>query len=144
MYKSAILFFALSCTPMVYGENNPGHAEHADEHKSAATHKNVTEHIHPTLNHGAKWQMDHHTRKMFTSMSERVHTEGDLKDIGGKLNDDLQKLIEGCTMTGAAHDQLHIFLTPYIPAVAKLAEQGTKEAFQEVKRALDDYQSYFE
>lgn len=148
-----MLFLALSCTQVVYSEDSSSHAEHSHKHynhkhynhthynhKPSETHENNK----PSLDHGAKWTMDSHTRKMFVSMSKRVHAGGDLKEMGGKLDEDLQKLIQGCTMTGAAHNQLHLFLAPYIPAVTELSQEGTEEALQKVKHALHDYQSFFE
>ncbi|MGJ8662223.1 MAG: MBL fold metallo-hydrolase [Marinicella sp.] len=107
-------------------------------------HSGLNESKQPVLNQGAKWQMDSHTRTMFQQMSQRVATGGDLIGLGEALNGDLQQLIQGCTMTGAAHDQLHVFLMPYMSAVKNLSEHGSKDAFQEVKHALDDYQNYFE
>ncbi len=98
----------------------------------------------PVLNHGEKWQMDKHTRRMFKLMSQRVETEGEPKELGSKLNKDLQQLIKGCTMTGAAHDQLHVFLMPYMSAVKELAKSGSKTALEEVKHALHEYRIYFE
>lgn len=98
----------------------------------------------PVLNQGKKWLMDEHTRDMFKVMSERVQSGGDSKKLGIALNEDLNQLIQGCTMTGAAHDQLHVFLMPYFSAVNALSETGSESALKEVKQALTDYQSYFE
>ncbi|MGI1679450.1 MAG: hypothetical protein K6L75_11995 [Cellvibrionaceae bacterium] len=136
--KIIVMFLALLCLQMAYGENDLHHANHEQKHSEAHENKK------PSLDYGAKWKMDSHTRKMFVAMSERVHVGGDLKKVGEKLKEDLQKLIKGCTMTGEAHDQLHLFLASYFPAVRKLSEEGTEEAFQKVKHVLLDYQSYFE
>jgi ribonuclease BN (tRNA processing enzyme) len=98
----------------------------------------------PILNQGKKWPMDQHTREMFEVMSQRVDQGGNLRKLGAALNQDLNQLIQGCTMTGAAHDQLHVFLMPYFSAVKELSESGTESALKEVKQALDNYQTYFE
>ncbi len=115
---------------------NQKHGEHAHHHGHEAKQ--------PTLNQGAKWIMDTHTRDMFVVMSQRVDVGGDLKTMGAELNDDLQKLIQGCTMSGTAHDQLHVFLLPYMSAVNSLADTGSQESYQAVKQTLDEYQDYFE
>ncbi len=98
----------------------------------------------PVLNQGEKWLMDQHTRDMFNVMSQRVNAGGSLSKLGTALNDDLNQLIKGCTMTGAAHDQLHVFLMPYFSAVNELTETGSEIALKEIKQALKDYQNYFE
>ena len=51
-------------------------------------------------------------------------------------------------MAGNAHDQLHVFLTGYIPAVELLAssndlESGSDQAIK-VKGFLDIYDDFFE
>ena len=128
-----LMLLSLSFTQVTHSENSLGH-----NHSRAPIYNK------PSLDHGAKWKMDSHTRNMFASMSERIDAGGDLKKMGGQLNEDLQKLIQGCTMTGAAHDQLHLFLAPYITAINELSQQGTEEALEEAKHRLHDYQNYFE
>ena len=110
------------------------------EHSGAADKRNSM----PVLNVGEKWPMDSHTRKMFAVMSQRVKDGGESKQLGVMLHNDLQQLIKGCTMTGAAHDQLHVFLMPYMSAVKDLSETGSVTAFKAVEQALDDYSLYFE
>lgn len=133
-----LLFLLLVNVQVVFGEHHRdhGHQDHQHHHGHEAKQ--------PTLNHGAKWLMDSHTKVMFVAMSQRLDAGGDLKTMGTGLNEDLQKLIQGCTMTGAAHDQLHVFLLPYMSSVKALSETGSKAAYSEVKQALKDYQKYFE
>lgn len=128
----------LTTTQLVHGVNDAEQAKHAHKHSEVHDKTNLT------LNHGSKWQLDNHTRGMFESMSKRIHAGGDLKGLGEKLSEDIHKLIAGCTMTGAAHDQLHLFLSPYIPAVHELSHKGTKKALEKVKHKLHGYHSYFE
>ena len=52
--------------------------------------------------------------------------------------------MQGCTMTGDAHNQLRIFLAGYMPAVNSLADHGTCEDAQSVKHYLKGYNNYFE
>jgi len=47
-------------------------------------------------------------------------------------------------MTGDAHDQLHVYLTGYIPAVAALSESGGIEDATKVRYYLENYSEYFE
>ncbi len=104
-----------------------------------------------SLDSGQKWKMDDHTRSVFSEMAESFlgsdhsHAEEEtLKKAGSDLQDLITKLVQGCTMTGAAHDQLHVYLTGYIPAVAALSETGQIENAKTVKRYLEMYGQYFE
>ncbi len=133
-----LLFLMVTNVQAVFGQQ---HSEHKHTDHSQHQSQEIT---HPKLNQGAKWVMDDHTRVMFIAMKQKVDTGGDLQAMGAELNDDLQKLIQGCTMTGAAHDQLHVFLVPYMTSVKALSETGSKAAYSEVKQALQDYKKYFE
>ena len=133
-----MIILALCTVHMARGEDASSHIDHGNGYNAAHETDKLS------LDHGAKWKMDSHTRAMFASMSERIQADGDLKEVGAGINEDLHKLIQGCSMTGAAHDQLHLFLAPYIPAVTELSHKGTESAFQKVKHMLYDYQNYFE
>jgi len=103
------------------------------------------------LDNGNKWVMDDHTRTIFAEMAatfqdsdpSSLDDEG-RRDVGTSLQAQLKELIRGCTMTGTAHDQLHVFLAGYIPAISALAESGQVEDARTLKRYLDGYGEYFE
>jgi len=105
------------------------------------------------LNEDQKWMMDEHTRssfkKMVASFKASDHsTVAGLQNIGGELRGQVNELLKGCTMDGAAHNQLHIFMTGYIPAVDSLSssvelETGKRQAMK-IKEYLEVYDTYFE
>jgi len=122
------------------------HSEHSPlvSEVSSDTLKNMA------LNHDQKWVMDDHTRAIFIEMAASFssfdHSAMDndgLKKVGVNLQTDIDTLIQGCTMTEEAHDQLHIFLTGYIPAVTALSEKGQLEDAKEVAHYLNGYQHFF-
>lgn len=77
--------------------------------------------------------------------ADPLSLEGEgLKKAGSDLQDQVNGLIQGCTMTGEAHGQLHVYLAGYIPAVAALAGSGRSEDAQKVKYYLEKYTEYFE
>lgn len=139
----AATLFLLSCGDERTEADNE-HAEHA-EHTSATKDEGLV------LNDGKKWQMDDHTRASFAKMAEAfvnvdaaaLGSDG-LKQAGDDLKEDLKSLIQGCTMTGPGHDQLHVFLTSYIPAVTALQESGRVEDAKKVQHYLAIYGDYFE
>ncbi len=103
------------------------------------------------LNEGQKWPMDDHTRASFAAMADSFLStdypslEGEgLKQAGSELEVQLHDLIEGCTMAGPPHDQLHVFLSGYMPAVAALSHTGTVEDAERVQDYLQSYGDYFE
>ncbi len=103
------------------------------------------------LDRGKRWQMDEHTRTMFVRMSDAFLgldiaslDEDRLRQAGSELQGHLDALVRGCTMQGPAHDQLHVYLTGYMPAVAALAETGSVDAAETVRRYLEAYDTYFE
>ncbi len=122
------------------------HAEHTDHPHTAATEDDGL-----VLNDGKKWQMDEHTRTSFAKMATSfvaadaaaLGADG-LKKAGDALKADLEGLIQGCTMTGADHDQLHVYLMGYIPAVTALQESGQVEDAKKVQHYLAIYGDYFE
>lgn len=97
-----------------------------------------------SLNAGSRWAMDDHTRSMFQAMTARLESGGQPGELGKGLQADLEKLIQGCTMTGEAHDQLHVFLMAYMPAVRELAESGATGSVDRVEGLLNEYPKYFE
>ena len=103
------------------------------------------------LDNGRRWMMDDHTRSVFARMAtsfldpEQEPQDGEaLKKAGSDLQVLVNELIQGCTMTGASHDQLHVYLTGYMPAVAELSKSGRSEDAETVTRYLERYDEYFE
>jgi hypothetical protein len=102
------------------------------------------------LNNGNKWLMDEHTRssfsqmaKLFLSADHQLMTVADLKNTGVTLQSHSNKLIKGCTMTGYAHDQLHEFLSGYLPAIEELSKSGNIQDAETVEYFLKHYNKYF-
>jgi hypothetical protein len=125
-------------------------SDHHDDNSHTSAHSGTTEEG-LQLNDGKKWEMDDHTRltfgKMVSSFMNADHQsmsgEG-LKKAGSDLQGYVAELIKGCTMTGEAHDQLHVYLMGYIPAVDALSESGRLKDAGKVKHYLEIYDDYFE
>jgi len=105
-----------------------------------------------SLNHGQPWEMDEHTRTLSKKMRDTFFAgdhsslEG-LTSIGAELEHQMQDLVKGCTMTGQAHDQLHVFLNSHIPTINALAKAENYDAAREnairLKGQLETYQQHF-
>jgi hypothetical protein len=119
-----------------------------DDH---STHLSETAEDGLRLNNGDKWKMDDHTRSSFINMAgsflnmDHSSLDGEgLKKAGSDLQVQIGELIKGCTMTGEAHDQLHVYLMGYMPAVDALTKSGGIEDAKKVKHYLEIYGEYFE
>ena len=147
LFISLILLspFLISCSEQNH-EAHQQEIQHTDEH-SITSNDTLTE---MGLNNDQKWMMDKHTRTTFSEMATSFFTvdhaamnNDGWKKVGTNLQTDIDTLIQECTMTEEAHDQLHIFLTGYIPAVTALAEKGQLEDAKEVAHYLNGYQRFF-
>ncbi|WP_275097077.1 hypothetical protein [Sedimenticola hydrogenitrophicus] len=105
-----------------------------------------------SLNNDQPWEMDEHTRNMSKKMHDTFITgdhsslEG-LTSVGVQLERQMETLIKGCTMTGEAHDQLHLFLNSHIPTINALAKADNYNSAREnairLKGQLEAYQKHF-
>ena len=107
-----------------------------------------------TLNEGAKWQMDSHTRGSVARMQDWFAAAGQpatleaYQELGRRLTEELQVLIGGCTMAGPDHDQLHIFLTEFMPRVNALRDASELDAAEQTRielgKLFTEYRAHFE
>ena len=141
---TAICFSAISSTSLAFVPQTSDHSHGAHHH---ALNKHEL-----TLNEGQKWQMDEHTRKMSKQMKSTFFSADhsdlkSLKSLGSNLQSQLDSLISGCTMTGKAHDQLHVFLSEHIPTISALTNaenyDTAKKNAIELKGQFEMYERYF-
>lgn len=119
-----------------------GCGESGDTHQG---HSHLaTEELQISLNDGQKWQLDDHTRSSLKAMTDRIEAGGDPKIVGEGLQSDLDKLIQGCTMTGEPHNKLHTYLEHLIPAVQEVSVDRSAESVKNVETLLHEYPQYFE
>ncbi len=104
-----------------------------------------------SLNNGYKWEMDEHTRNAFNEMAKSFLSidisllrADALKSQGIMLQKSLDNLIQGCTMEGDAHEQLHTFLMEYMPEISALSNTGNIENAEKIQYYLKAYSQYFE
>lgn len=104
------------------------------------------------LNNGQLWQANAETTEGILRMTALIEksdpqTPEDYRDLGKKLNKENNLIIKRCTMKGASHDNLHIYLQPLIGKIGELQEIETSEKGQqlltEIRDHLESYHSYF-
>jgi len=106
------------------------------------------------LNNGQKWKVDDHTRqsteKLLHLLDETapIGSRSDAEALAEALDEELANLVRGCTMTGPAHDQLHVFLAALFPKAAELRSQRTVKELQTVRDEISSlfaaYNEHFE
>jgi hypothetical protein len=145
---TAYVFLSLLLWVLLSGcqKEKETHEEHAAPEETGAQ-------LELSLNEGEKWPMDEHTRNSINTINaifdrEEPSTVEDYNAVGEETDAEMNNLIAGCTMEGAAHDQLHLFLGTFIPKVKALgAEKNIEEAgalYREIDQLLSYYDQYFE
>jgi hypothetical protein len=131
---------------------------HGDEHDHHAIGSEASHHHHDDggpveLNNGEKWEADEHTLSVVEDMKSELSNfakagEEDYLVLADSLTHQLNVLIAGCTMEGAAHDELHKWLIPFTENVKHLAvAQGASDArrdIKEIEKSLDAFDYFFE
>tara|TARA_R110002049_G_scaffold188124_5_gene356409 strand:+ start:5567 stop:5899 length:333 start_codon:yes stop_codon:yes gene_type:complete len=105
------------------------------------------------LNNGTKWEANIETTEGVEQMQEllKSHTTTSIEDyhqLASTLNDVKNKVVKECTMKGASHDNLHIWLYPLIEKVTELSETNNIEEASKTKQSIaenvDAYYKYFQ
>jgi|APSaa5957512622_1039677.scaffolds.fasta_scaffold43675_2 hypothetical protein len=150
----ALLVCALVCLwGCGHDTEGHGHTDHESGHESGHDETLVVG-VELTLNEGKKWSVDEHTRNSAARITELVAAVEDLqsieqsKELAAELDKELNGLIQGCTMTGAAHEQLHVFLVAFLPQVGALKEgedvHALRETREQIASLLVAYEEHFE
>ena len=146
LLKLTVFFIFMALVAFSCHEDHQGHdgeASHEDHVSSGQL----------TLNNGAKWQADDHTRQAMTAIRDIIKQNAaqdaaGYRQMGEQLQAKTDELIAGCTMTGDAHTQLHLFLSQFLPEVKELSAQTDAAAAEKIHGRLgalvDSYYGHFE
>lgn len=105
------------------------------------------------LNNGKKWVVVKEMLVYIDYMKSDINkfegtTVEDYKNLATDLLINVDLLTANCTMKGDAHDQLHLWLLPFIDYVNEFAAaeniEDSKTALHEVKTSFELYEQYFE
>jgi len=105
------------------------------------------------LNNSAKWQADAKTNEGVQKIQNTIETQitntlDDYHQLANKLNDDKNYVVKNCTMKGASHDNLHVWLLPLMDKIKALSEAKTVEEASKLKYSIEEnvnaYSDYFE
>lgn len=106
------------------------------------------------LDNGKRWKANPETTSGIAEMQAILaNYEGRAdglearKAMRGELESAFQNIFKQCTMKGEAHDQLHNYLLPMKGLFEKIESQApddSEQAFGQLKKHLEEYQTYFE
>jgi hypothetical protein len=105
------------------------------------------------LDNGNKWEANLETNDGILKMQNSIKTQltttlVEYHELARKLNDDKNYVIINCTMEGASHDNLHIWLLPLIAKIDALSEVKTIEDAAKIKlsiqKNINEYNTYFQ
>ena len=104
------------------------------------------------LNNGSKWKANKETTDgviaLLTLINEnKTWNTGEYKKLGDSLNEVKNTVVKECTMKGASHDNLHVWLHPLIEKIEMLQKtESTNEGTyltSNIKNHLEGYFDYF-
>lgn len=105
------------------------------------------------LNNGVKWEANMETTEGVEKMqallkSQTTSSIEDYHQFANKLNDVKNTVVKECTMKGASHDNLHVWLLPLMVKIEALSETKTVKDASRIKHSIEEninaYSNYFE
>lgn len=105
-----------------------------------------------SLDQGAKWTANIETTAGVSDMlalieSSKADATVNHQKLGDGLNEIKNMIVKECTMTGASHDNLHIWLYPLISKIELLQKAESRESgirlTEEIQDHLEKYYDYF-
>ena len=103
-------------------------------------------------NDGAKWEANAETNEGVLKMQNLLKTQStttleDYHKLAEQLNSDKNYVVKNCTMKGASHDNLHVWLLPLMAKIEALSETQSLADASQIKRSIEEnvnaYSDYF-
>lgn len=105
------------------------------------------------MNSGKKWAANTETNQGVQKMQKSLNTFttntlDEYHKLAQQLNSDKNYVIKNCTMKGASHDNLHVWLLPLMAKIEALSETKTVADAAKIKESISEnvsaYNNYFE
>lgn len=123
----------------------------AEQHKNNTANNNEDKVVTVTLNIGAKWKADEATRKNVAAMvqvgNDSTYADaGKRKQLYKNLKTKIDTLVKECSMKGAEHDALHVWLEKVLKDLKELKEEDDEygEAYAALKKDIANFYQSFE
>lgn len=121
--------------------------------ETATPEENHEEKLEISLNNGAKWEVNKemmvHVRNSEGMVDTYINSpKKDYEALAKELNSTVGLLTKSCTMKGQSHEELHIWLHPYIQLIKDLGNAKSEEEASQIVNALQasfvTFNQYFE
>lgn len=105
------------------------------------------------MNDGAKWEANPETNEGVQKMQNLLQTQPtntleDYYKLAEQLNSDKNYVVKNCTMKGASHDNLHVWLLPLMAKIEALSETKSLDEASKLKHSIEEnvnaYSDFFE
>lgn len=105
------------------------------------------------LDNGSKWRANSESTIGVNNMKKHIKDQSlksveDYHHLAALLNEEKNYVVKECTMEGASHDNLHVFLHPLIEKIDALGKVENKtegaELVKSIEGNLDGYFDYFQ
>lgn len=149
------LFAFLAMSLFLFGCENSITKNSTAEQETVAeethNHQDIGETL--VLNNGEKWKVDNNMMIYIQNMeadmnSFAANNQKDYQLLADELQKNVKLLTSNCTMNGAAHDELHKWLVPYITEVNELTEAKNEneafKTFKNIQESLNTFNQYFQ
>lgn len=102
---------------------------------------------------GTKWSANPETNEGVQKMQSLIKTAttesiADYHQLSEKLNAEKNYIVKNCTMKGASHDNLHVWLLPLMAKIEALSETTSLDEASKIKHSISEnvnaYDDYFE
>lgn len=161
MIRTAILLLVFSTMLIGCKETKKENSDELETSEETLNHDNYEKATHElndtwvneiVLNNGIEWQANKETTEGVMAIQTLINknkasTIDDYKKLGDALNDLKNTVVKECTMKGASHDNLHVWLLPLIEKIAMLQKaENTEEGVyltSSIKKHLEGYYQYF-
>lgn len=149
--KLRLLFIALVATGLFACNENKKEAGHVLVPDSVA-HEHSEKQRQLELNDGKKWKLDDATRHNIDSIKKTVQTfassqQKDYTKIASVLENDANRLVSQCRMSGKDHDMLHLWLESFLSDLKQLKSSSKEKqptAFERIEIVVKEFGDYFE
>ncbi|MGN6165326.1 MAG: hypothetical protein ACTHOF_12370 [Flavisolibacter sp.] len=123
----------------------------AEQHENSAANDNEKKVVTVPSNNGAKWKADEATKKNVAAMVQVVSDStyadaGKRKQLYTNLQTKVDTLVKECSMQGAEHDALHVWLEKVLKDLKELKEDDDEysEAYAALKTDIESFYRSFE
>jgi len=145
MFKNLILIFVLFSLSLSSCNTQSNKGKTATLEAAEPQHT-VSESL--QLNHGQKWKVDPkmmvYLRKMEKEVqSFRQNNNTDYALLAKNLQANIELLTTQCSMKGAAHDELHKWLVPFIEVVNVFSKEESETQMIQIEKSFLVFHQYF-